>query len=91
MMEMKRSIAGLAKQVTQLSTDVTELKVEKENLLSQIVSNPKGGMNVVTLWSGRIQEGPKTDAKNKNSHSVPEDHADSVDLQHAESTEFIKN
>ncbi|CAM8908411.1 unnamed protein product [Rhodiola kirilowii] len=51
------AIADLAKQVSQIATDVAELKSEPGRLPSQTVKNPRGNVSAVTLRSaGRLAE-----------------------------------
>ncbi|CAM9000903.1 unnamed protein product [Rhodiola kirilowii] len=56
------AIADLSKQMSQIATTVSELKNDPGRLPSQIIPNPKGNVNAVTLRSGKELENSEKEA-----------------------------
>ncbi|CAM8890380.1 unnamed protein product [Rhodiola kirilowii] len=74
--EARGEMAEIKKQLSQLTTAVSELKKESGRLPSQTIQNPRGNVNVVTLRSGKKLVVAPMEREEDESPELPEESED---------------
>ncbi|CAM8999751.1 unnamed protein product [Rhodiola kirilowii] len=79
--EARGEMVDIKKQLTQLTTMVSELKKESGRLPSQTVQNPKGNVNAVTLRSGKKLVVAPMEREEDESPELPEESEDAPEKE----------